>query len=589
MSILNVLSLMGGLAMFLYGMSAMGEGLERKAGGRLKDLLEKLSSNPFKGFLLGLGVTAVIQSSSATTVMVVGFVNSGVMQLNQAIGIIMGANVGTTVTAWILSLSGIQGDSLLMTLLKPSSFSPILAVIGIVLYMFSKSSGKKDTGTILLGFAILMFGMETMSAAVEPLADIPEFGEILLLFSSPLLGVLAGAVLTGIIQSSSASVGILQALSMTGSVTFGTAIPIILGQNIGTCVTALLSSIGTGKNAKRAAMVHLYFNIIGSTIFLTGYGILSLMAHPAFIHEAIDPAGIAAVHTTFNIVSTAIMLPFSSLLEKLAYKTIKDGPESDQPFELTLLDERIMATPSVAVEQCRRVASMMAEFSIDACRKALTLLDRYDQGVYDEVSELESRVDVLEDKMGTYLLNLGRMSLSQEDSAEVALLLHSIGDLERIGDHALGIAGTAKELTDKKIAFSPLAQKDIMVLRAALTEITGITVNAFTQQDAALAHKVEPLEQVIDILRFQMKERHIDRLQTGECTQQTGFIFSDLITNCQRVSDHCSNLAVSLIRTEVDKLDSHEYLNDIKSGNDAEYTRLFAEYSKKYTLANDGE
>ncbi len=589
MSILNVLSLMGGLAMFLYGMSAMGEGLERKAGGRLKDLLEKLSSNPFKGFLLGLGVTAVIQSSSATTVMVVGFVNSGVMQLNQAIGIIMGANVGTTVTAWILSLSGIQGDSLLMTLLKPSSFSPILAVIGIVLYMFSKSSGKKDTGTILLGFAILMFGMETMSAAVEPLADIPEFGEILLLFSNPLLGVLAGAVLTGIIQSSSASVGILQALSLTGSVTFGTAIPIILGQNIGTCVTALLSSIGTGKNAKRAAMVHLYFNIIGSTIFLTGYGILSLTAHPAFIHEAIDPAGIAAVHTTFNIVSTAIMLPFSSLLEKLAYKTIKDGPESDQPFELTLLDERIMATPSVAVEQCRRVASMMAEFSIDACRKALTLLDRYDQGVYDEVSELESRVDVLEDKMGTYLLTLGHMPLSQEDSAEVALLLHSIGDLERIGDHALGIAGTAKELTDKKIAFSPLAQKDIMVLRAALTEITGITVNAFTQQDTALAHKVEPLEQVIDMLRFQMKERHIDRLQTGECTQQTGFVFSDLITNCQRVSDHCSNLAVSLIRTEVDKLDSHEYLNDIKSGNDAEYSKLFAEYSKKYTLANDGE
>ncbi|MEA4919661.1 MAG: Na/Pi cotransporter family protein [Clostridiaceae bacterium] len=589
MTIFDVFTLFGGLAMFLYGMSAMGEGLERKAGGKLKDLLERLSSNPFKGFLLGLGVTAIIQSSSATTVMVVGFVNSGVMQLNQAIGIIMGANVGTTVTAWILSLSGLSGDSLFIKLLKPSSFSPIMAVIGIILYMFSKRSSKKDTGSILLGFAILMFGMQTMSSAVAPLADMPEFANLLLLFSNPIFGVLAGAILTGIIQSSSASVGILQAISSTGSLTYGTAIPIIMGQNIGTCVTALLSSIGTGRNAKRAAMVHLYFNIIGTTIFLTGYGIIVVLFKPVFSSMAINAAGIALVHTSFNLIATAIMLPFASLLEKLAYMTVKDGKEKDEPFELSLLDERIMATPSVAVEQCRRVANMMAEFSVDACRKAMTLLDTFDTNTIEEVSQLEKRVDVLEDRMGTYLLSLGRMALSQNDTGEVALLLHSIGDLERIGDHALGLARTAEELYTKDISFSPLAQADILVLRAALNEIMSITVNAFTQQDRALAHRVEPLEQVIDLLRFAMKERHIDRLQAGECTQQTGFIFSDLITNCQRISDHCSNIAVYLIRTQVDKLDAHEYLNDIKSGKDTEYTTLFNEYSNKYQLTVEAE
>ncbi len=591
MTIFNLFSLFGGLALFLYGMSAMGDGLERKAGGRLKELLEKLSSNPFKGFLLGLGVTAIIQSSSATTVMVVGFVNSGIMQLSQAIGIIMGANVGTTVTSWLLSLSGIQGDGLFMQLLKPANFSPVLAAVGIILYMFSKKSSKKDTGTILLGFAILMTGMETMSAAVKPLAGMPWFTNLLLIFSNPLLGVLAGAVLTGIIQSSSASVGILQALSQTGAVTYGTAIPIILGQNIGTCVTAMISSIGTGKNARRAAFVHLYFNIIGTTVFLCGYGLLCLLFKPAFTSMAIDPAGIAIVHTSFNLVSTAIMLPFASVLEKLACMTVRDDPKDETPeqFELSLLDDRIMATPSVAVEQCRQVGNMMAEFSFDACRKAMTLLDRFDQSTYNEVADLEKRVDILEDRMGTYLLALGRTALSRDDTAEVALLLHSIGDLERIGDHALGLAKTAEEIYTKHIAFSSLAQKDISVRRAAVTEIIGVTVNAFTKKDRDAARRVEPLEQVIDILRFNMKDHHIDRLQTGECTQQTGFVYSDLLTNLQRISDHCSNLAVCLIRTGVDKLDQHEYLSRVKSGADLEYTRLFEEYKKKYDLTEETE
>lgn len=591
MTIFNLFSLFGGLALFLYGMSAMGDGLERKAGGRLKELLEKLSSNPFKGFLLGLGVTAIIQSSSATTVMVVGFVNSGIMQLSQAIGIIMGANVGTTVTSWLLSLSGIQGDGLFMQLLKPANFSPVLAAVGIILYMFSKKSSKKDTGTILLGFAILMTGMETMSAAVKPLAGMPWFTNLLLIFSNPLLGVLAGAVLTGIIQSSSASVGILQALSQTGAVTYGTAIPIILGQNIGTCVTAMISSIGTGKNARRAAFVHLYFNIIGTTVFLGGYGLLCLLFKPAFTSMAIDPAGIAIVHTSFNLVSTAIMLPFASVLEKLACMTVRDDPKDETPeqFELSLLDDRIMATPSVAVEQCRQVGNMMAEFSFDACRKAMTLLDRFDQSTYDEVADLEDRVDALEDRMGTYLLALGRTALSRDDTAEVALLLHSIGDLERIGDHALGLAKTAEEIYTKHIVFSSLAQKDISVIRAAVTEIIGVTVNAFTKEDRDAARRVEPLEQVIDILRFNMKDHHIDRLQTGECTQQTGFVYSDLLTNLQRISDHCSNLAVCLIRTGVDKLDQHEYLSRVKSGADLEYTRLFEEYKKKYDLTEETE
>ena len=586
MTIFDVFALCGGLALFLYGMNVMGDGLERKAGSQLKDLLERMTSNTFKGFLLGMGVTAVIQSSSATTVMVVGFVNSGVMTLRQAIGIIMGANVGTTVTAWILSLTGIQGDSFFMQILKPSNFSPVLALIGIILYMFTKKSSNKDTGSIMLGFAVLMTGMEAMSGAVAPLKTMPEFANLLLLFQNPIFGVLAGAVITGIIQSSSASVGILQALSSTGAVTYGAAIPIIMGQNIGTCATALISSVGTNKNARRTSLVHLYFNCLGTVVCLSAYTIAHIFIKPAILNQAIDAAGIAVVHTAFNVITTTIMLPMAGLLEKLAYATIKEDETSEpqQAFELTLLDERLLATPTVAVEQSRQVANMMAEFSFDACRKALTLFDSFDQEVYDEVVELENRVDVLEDKMGTYLLALGRESLSDSDQSQVALLLHSIGDLERIGDHALGLAKTADELKSKNIVFSEPAQNDIMNLRMAVSDIIGVTVNSFTQQDSRLAHRVEPLEQVVDLLRFRMKEGHIDRLQTGSCTQQTGFVFSDLITNCQRIADHCSNLAVSLIRSEVYMYDAHEYLGNIKSGNDAEYTSLFAEYKKKYGL-----
>jgi len=586
MTIFDVFALCGGLALFLYGMNLMGDGLERKAGGQLKDLLERLTSNTFKGFLLGMGVTAVIQSSSATTVMVVGFVNSGVMTLRQAIGIIMGANVGTTVTAWILSLTGIQGDSFLMQFVKPSNFSPVLALIGIVLYMFTKKASNKDTGSILLGFAILMTGMETMSGAVAPLKTMPEFANILLLFQNPIFGVLAGALLTAIIQSSSASVGILQALCVTGAVTYGAAIPIIMGQNIGTCATAMISSVGTNKNARRTSLVHLYFNVLGTTICLGAYAIAYYFFQPAVINMPIDAAGIAVVHTAFNLITTAMMLPMAGLLEKLAYATIKDEPtdEPQQAFELSLLDERLLATPTIAVEQARQVANMMAEFSFDACRKAMTLLDNFDQSVYDEVVELENRVDVLEDSMGTYLLALGRESLSEADTSEVALLLHSIGDLERVGDHALGLAKTADEIRTKEIAFSTSAQQDIMTLRMAVSDIIGVTVNAFTQHNIALAHHVEPLEQIVDILRVKMKEGHIDRMQTGMCTQQTGFVYSDLITNCQRISDHCSNLAVSLIRTEVDKLDAHEYLGSLKAGEDREFVELYNQYKKKYNL-----
>jgi len=586
MTIFDVFALCGGLALFLYGMNLMGDGLERKAGGQLKDLLERMTSNTFKGFMLGLGVTAVIQSSSATTVMVVGFVNSGVMTLRQAIGIIMGANVGTTVTAWILSLTGIQGESFLMQLVKPSNFSPVLALVGIILYMFTKKASNKDTGSILLGFAILMTGMEAMSGAVEPLKDMPEFANILLMFQNPIFGVLAGALLTAIIQSSSASVGILQALCVTGAVTYGAAIPIIMGQNIGTCATALISSVGTNKNARRTSLVHLYFNCLGTAVCLTAYAIAYYGFKPALINQPIDAAGIAVVHTAFNLITTTIMLPMAGLLEKLAYATIKDDPsdEPQQAFELSLLDERLLATPTVAVEQARQVANMMAEFSFDACRKAMTLLDNFDQNTYDEVVELENRVDVLEDKMGTYLLALGRESLSEADTSEVALLLHSIGDLERVGDHALGLAKTADEIRAKEIAFSTSAQQDIMTLRMAVSDIIGVTVNAFTQHDRVLARHVEPLEQIVDILRVKMKEGHIDRMQTGMCTQQTGFVYSDLITNCQRISDHCSNLAVSLIRTEVDKLDAHEYLGSLKAGEDREFVELYNQYKKKYNL-----
>lgn len=582
MDIFNVLTLFGGLALFLFGMSVMGDGLEKSAGNKLKTILERLTSSPLKGFALGLAVTAVIQSSSATTVMVVGFVNSGIMSLRQAIGIIMGANVGTTVTSWILSLSGIEGDSFFMQMLKPSSFSPILAVIGVVLYMFVKSSKKKDVGAILLGFATLMFGMETMSGAVEPLKDVPEFTNILLLFSNPILGVLAGAALTAIIQSSSASVGILQALSATGSITFGSAIPIIMGQNIGTCATAMLSSIGANKNARRTAIVHLYFNIIGTVVFLTLFYSLKAVLDFQFVSQPINQVGIAIVHTCFNLLSTAVMLPFAGVLERLACATIKDEPDAADEF--SLLDERLLVTPPVAIEQCRKLAVKMAEKSEMAMDKALSLIHHYDPEVYEFVRETESKIDVYEDRIGTYLVSLSSRSLSQADSREVSRLLHTIGDFERISDHSVDVAKAAKEMHDKDISFSDDAYAELKVIASAVRRVMHLSIQSFTTGNISLAEQVEPLEQVVDHLRSTMKNRHIARLQNGDCTIELGFIFTDLLTGFERVSDHCSNIAACMIELQHGSYDTHEYLGRLKSGQDAEFVERYNDYLKEYAL-----
>ncbi len=582
MDIFNVLTLFGGLALFLFGMSVMGDGLEKSAGSKLKTILERLTSSPVKGFVLGLAVTAVIQSSSATTVMVVGFVNSGIMSLRQAIGIIMGANVGTTVTSWILSLSGIQGDSLFIRMLKPSSFSPVLAVIGIVLYLFVKNSKKKDIGAILLGFAVLMFGMETMSGAVEPLKDVPEFANILLLFSNPILGVLAGTALTAIIQSSSASVGILQALSATGSITFGSAIPIIMGQNIGTCATAMLSSIGANKNARRTAIVHLYFNIIGTVVFLALFYSLKAIFDFQFVNQPINQLGIAIVHTCFNLLTTAVMLPFAGVLERLACATIKDDQQVEDEF--SLLDERLMVTPPVAIEQCRKLAVKMAEKSEMAMDKALSLIHNFDPEVYEFVRKTESRIDVYEDRIGTYLVSLSSRSLSQADSREVSRLLHTIGDFERISDHAVDVAKSAKEMNDKQIRFSDDAYAELEVIASAVRNVLHMSIQSFNTGNIALAEQVEPLEQVVDHLRSTMKNRHIARLQNGDCTIELGFIFTDLLTGFERVSDHCSNIAACMIELQHGSYDTHEYLSRIKSGQDAEFVERYNEYLKEYAL-----
>ena len=582
MDIFNVLTLFGGLALFLFGMSVMGDGLEKSAGSKLKTILERLTSSPVKGFVLGLAVTAVIQSSSATTVMVVGFVNSGIMSLRQAIGIIMGANVGTTVTSWILSLSGIEGDSMFMQMLKPSSFSPVLAVIGIILYLFVKNSKKKDIGAILLGFAVLMFGMETMSGAVEPLKDVPEFTNILLLFSNPILGVLAGAALTAIIQSSSASVGILQALSATGSITFGSAIPIIMGQNIGTCATAMLSSIGANKNARRTAIVHLYFNIIGTIVFLALFYSLKAIFDFQFVNQPINQLGIAIVHTCFNLLTTAVMLPFAGVLERLACATIKDGQQVEDEF--SLLDERLMVTPPVAIEQCRKLAVKMAEKSEMAMDKALSLIHNFDPEVYEFVRKTESRIDVYEDRIGTCLVSLSSRSLSQADSREVSRLLHTIGDFERISDHAVDVAKSAKEMNDKQIHFSEDAYAELKVIASAVRNVLHMSIESFNTGNIALAEQVEPLEQVVDHLRSTMKNRHIARLQNGDCTIELGFIFTDLLTGFERVSDHCSNIAACMIELQHGSYDTHEYLSRIKSGQDAEFVERYNEYLKEYAL-----
>ena len=580
MDIFDVLSLIGGLCLFLFGMNVMGASLEKRAGSGLKALLGKLTTGKMAGFLTGLGVTGVIQSSSATTVMVVGFVNSGLMTLKQAINVIMGANVGTTVTAWLLSLTGIQGDNLVVQMLKPSSFTPILALIGIVFYMGSKSSKLKDTGMILLGFATLMFGMDAMSAAVSGLQDVPEFRNILVMFSNPILGVLAGAILTGIIQSSSASVGILQALSSTGQVTFGTAIPIIMGQNIGTCVTALLSSVGTNKNARRAAIVHLCFNVIGTTVWLSVFCILNGIFHFGFVSQPTDQLGIAVVHTIFNVLCTCLMLPASGLLEKLACKIIPDTKTEESKTEL---DERLMATPSIALERCRVVTGEMAADAANALKTSLRMVSSYDPEQAVRVREQEEETDHYEDSLGTYLVKLSTCSLSDEDSNEAAKLLHVIGDFERISDHAVNILESAEEIQEKHIQFSPEAEQELQVISSAVEECLELALKSFMENDLQTASKVEPLEEVIDTLRGQLRSRHVLRLQKGECTIEDGFVWSDLLTSLERVSDHCSNIAGCVIEMAHSSLDLHEYLGEIRT-EDPQYIEDYNGYAKKYAL-----
>lgn len=582
MDIFSVFQMAGGLALFLYGMHVMGDGLEKQAGGKLKTILEKLTANPVKGFLLGAAVTAVIQSSSATTVMVVGFVNAGIMKLSQAIGIIMGANVGTTITSWILSLTGLQGDSFWIQLLKPTSFSPIIAFFGIILIMFSKKEGKKDLGSTLVGFAVLMFGMEQMSSAVEPLADVPEFTSILLLFSNPLLGVLCGAILTAVIQSSSASVGILQALSATGSVTYSSAIPIILGQNIGTCVTALISSIGANKNARRAAVIHLYFNLIGTGLFLAVFYLLNGFLHFSFYDQSIDRLGIAVVHTCFNLLSTLTLLPFTKLLEKLAYLTIRDTA-NDENFQI--LDERFLASPAVAIHQCQKMAVSMARLAQNSLYQAIGLIGAYNEKIAHSIEEGEDQIDMYEDKLGTYLVRLSSKNLTMEESREISKLLHVIGDFERIGDHVVNILKSAKEMQVKKYVFSGQAQQEISIISSAIEEIVDLATNAFVKNDLYLASKVEPLEQVVDSLKDELRNRHVQRLQNGECTISNGFIFSDLITNYERVADHCSNIGVCILRIAEDSFDTHEYLNHVKDGHDDTFENRYNRYKEKYQLA----
>ncbi len=581
MDIFDFLALIGGLAIFLFGMNTMGDALERCGGNKLKKILEGVTNNPFKGLLLGLGVTAIIQSSSATTVMVVGFVNSGIMKLSQSISIIMGANIGTTVTAWLISLTGIEGDNIFIQMLKPSSFTPILAIIGIAMTMFSKNSKKKDIGSIMIGFAVLIAGMDMMSGSVSGLKDDPNFAKLFTLFENPILGILTGAVLTAVIQSSSASVGILQALSTTGSITYATAIPIILGQNIGTCVTALLSSIGTNKNARRTTVVHLSFNVLGTIIFATGFYLIKAFLDLQFVNDAINPASIAVVHSIFNITTTVLLFPFIKQLEKLAYLVI---PENNVKDKNILLDERLLVTPPVALSQARNITVKMAHTSAEAFTQSLDMIEKYDKKTADNIKALEEETDMYEDRLGDYLVKVCRENLSASDSREASSLLHCIGDFERISDHAVNIMKDARELYDKSISFSPDANHEIKVMCDALREIITLTVDAYEHTDLKQAKSVEPLEETIDYLRAKLKEGHITRLKQGECTIETGFIFSDFLINCERVSDHCSNIAACMLETSHNSFEMHDYLSKVKDAPSADFIKQCEHYRQKYAI-----
>lgn len=580
MDIFDILTMIGGLSLFLFGMNIMGESLERRAGSSLRALLGKLTTNRMLGFLTGLAVTAVIQSSSATTVMVVGFVNSGLLTLGQAINVIMGANVGTTVTAWILSLSGIEGSSLIVRLLKPSSFTPVLALVGIIFYMFLKDSRKKDTGMILLGFATLMFGMETMSGAVKGLKDVPQFQQLFLLFSNPVLGTLAGAVLTAVIQSSSASVGILQALSATGQVTYAAAIPIIMGQNIGTCVTAMLSSVGTTKNAKRAAIVHLMFNIIGTVVCLALFSLARALFHPAILGESATYLGISVCHTAFNVICTAMLLPSGNLLEKLVCRMV---PDARQPEAVAELDERLLTTPSIALERCRTLTGEMADTAALALGQGLQSLLDFSPELSHSVREDENRTDHYEDILGTYLVKLSALQISEADSAEAAMLLKALNDFERIGDHALNLVESAEELQEKNLSFSEAARHELAVLTRAVGEIVELSFSAFRENDLTKAYQVEPLEQVIDDLKEKLRVHHILRLQQGSCSIETGFVWSDILTALERVGDHCSNIAGCVIDLAHHDMNTHEALRSAQVENE-NFGEQYRMYAKKYSL-----
>lgn len=582
MDIFNVLTLIGGLCLFLFGMNVMGQSLERRAGGKLRSLIGRMTTNKGAGLLTGVGVTAVIQSSSATTVMVVGFVNSGIMTLKQAINVIMGANVGTTVTAWIISMTGIESDNILVSLFKPTSFTPILALIGIILYMFCKSFKKNDTGMILLGFATLMFGMDTMSTAVSGLSEVPAFTNILLLFTNPILGVIAGAILTAIIQSSSASVGILQALAATGQVTYGAMIPIIMGQNIGTCITAVLSSVGANKNAKRAAMVHLSFNVIGTCVGLAIFCIVKAILAPVILSKAVSQFEIAVSHSIFNILCTVLMLPLSGFLEKLVCHLVPDSKGEETETEL---DERLLNTPAIALERCRVIANEMANCAVGAFKDSLKLLSEYSPELAQDIRKAEKRTDHYEDILGTYLVKLSMRSISDADSNEAAKLLKIIGDFERISDHAVNVIVSVEEMKEKDLTFSKAAEKEMGVLVSAVNEILNLSLSSFLDNDTSSAELVEPLEQIIDELKESLRTNHILRMQQGGCGIEVGFVWSDLLTNLERVSDHCSNIAGCVTDISLGNLNLHESVKDIK--NDKEkYREHLEQYSKVYSLEN---
>lgn len=584
MDIFSVIAFLGGLAFFLYGMSMLGDGLSRASGGNMEKILEKLTSSRIKAVLLGAGVTAVIQSSSATTVMVVGFVNAGIMKLNQAVGLIMGANIGTTATSWILSLTGIEGNNFFLKMLKPTSFAPILAIIGAFILMFAKSEKKKNVATIMVGFAILMSGMTAMSSAVEPLAEVPEFGQILVKFANPVAGVLAGMIITAVIQSSSASVGILQALCATGNVTYGLAIPIIMGQNIGTCITAIMSAIGANKNAKRAAAIHLYFNLIGTVVCLILFYGINVFVHFDFLTDAIGPANIAIIHSVFNIFTTVLLLPFGNQLVKLAQLTVGKHEEKEvsDEMQIPVLDERFLERPAVAAEYSYVAAKRMAYLSRESLLSSLELFDQYDDKKAERITELEETVDQYEDKIGSYLVQLSSKTLSDTDSRSMTMLLHCIGDFERISDHAVSLMRSAKEMKEKDLHFSEHADAEMSVFRAAVKDIVDTAFSAFVTDNVKEAKKVESLEDVIDDINIQVRNRHVRRLQEGRCTIQLGFILSDMCTDMERISDHCSNISAYQVQQHDSEYDPHAYSNEIRDHEDFRQQR--EKYRELYEL-----